>query len=84
MAFIVIASLILNFYWFYLMCKMIVRVLGRMICPKREKEEAIELVKSDQLKEAGGHDGFGSSDEHGKGQPEARKDSIAELGGFEV
>lgn len=47
MAFIVIASLILNFYWFYLMCKMIVRVLGRMICPKREKEEVIELVNAD-------------------------------------
>ena len=47
MAFIVIASLILNFYWFYLMCKMIFRVLGRMLCPKRDKEEAIELVRAD-------------------------------------
>lgn len=50
---IVIASLILNFYWFYLMCKMIVRVLGRIIFPKRHKEESVELVNADSLKEAG-------------------------------
>jgi hypothetical protein len=30
MSMIVLASIILNFYWFYLMCKMIYRVLSRM------------------------------------------------------
>jgi len=66
MAFIVVASLILNFYWFYLMCKMIVRVIGRMLFPKRDKEESIELVNADALKEAG-DGGYGSSgDERGK------------------
>lgn len=83
MAFIVIASLILNFYWFYLMCKMIFRVLGRMLCPKRDKEEAIELVRADQLKESGGQGGFGSSDEHGN-ENEVRDENrtINELGGL--
>jgi hypothetical protein len=47
MAAIVVGSLLLNFYWFYLMCKMIIRVLGRMIFPKRENIETIELVKAD-------------------------------------
>ena len=84
MAFIVIASLILNFYWFYLMCKMIFRVLGRMLCPKKDKEEAIELVRADQLKEAGESGGFGSSDEHGNEriQATAGHGTINELGGL--
>jgi len=66
MALIVVASLILNFYWFYLMCKMIIRVLGRMLFPKKDQEDSIELVKADQLKEAGNQVDFGSSDERGK------------------
>jgi len=44
---IVVASLILNFYWFWLMCKMFVRVIGRALFPKQTNEEAIELVKAD-------------------------------------
>jgi len=85
MACIVIGSLILNFYWFYLMVKMIARVLGRMLCPKKEREDNIELVNADSLKEAGDQNN-GSSDEHGKEKspPAARKDKVAELGGLEV
>lgn len=82
---IVIGSLILNFYWFYLMVKMIARVLGRMLCPKKEREDNIELVNADSLKEAGDQNN-GSSDEHGKEKspPAVRKDKVAELGGLEV
>lgn len=65
MACIVVGSLILNFYWFYLMVKMILRVLSRMFCPKKEREDNIELVNADSLKEAGDQNN-GSSDEHGK------------------
>ena len=84
MACIVIASLALNAYWFWLMCKMIVRVLGRMLFPKKE-EESIELVKADALKQRGS-EYYGSSDEHGgRGSPDAnRKDKVDELGGLEV
>lgn len=67
MAAIVVGSLILNFYWFFLMCKMIFRVLGRMIFPKKDNVETIELVKADQLKEVGSEGEYGGSDmEHGK------------------
>lgn len=78
---IVVGSLILNFYWFWLMCKMIWRVAGRALFPKKKKDrESIELVKADSLKIRGaefyggnsdyaaGSDYYGgSSDEHGKG-----------------
>ena len=47
MACIVVGSLVLNFYWFYLMCKMIARILKRLIWPKNENEESIELVRAD-------------------------------------
>lgn len=88
MACIVLASLVLNIYWFWLMVKMIVRVAGRALFPPREKEESIELVKADALKQRGSENEvyYGSSEEHGKG-PEPmspRKDKIDELGGFEV
>lgn len=84
MACIVVGSLVLNFYWFYLMIKMIARVLGRMICPKKESEDIIELVNADSLKEAGNYNG--SSDEHGKeekSKAERKVDKCAELGGLE-
>lgn len=86
MAAIVVGSLILNFYWFYLMCKMIIRVLSRLICPKRDKhDESIELVSADQLKEAGEAANVGSSDEHGYASTNKnRSDKIKELGGLEV
>ena len=45
MSLIVLASVVLNFYWFYLMCKMIYRVLSRMVAPS--KEEKVELIKMD-------------------------------------
>ena len=83
MAAIVLGSLALNIYWFYLMSKMIVRVLGRMICPKKPSEDSIELVKADALADSG--DYGGSSDEHGKEYPpNRRRDVVDELGGLEV
>lgn len=48
MAIMVIMSVILNSYWFLLMCKMIMRVLKRKLtAPKNEDE--VELVKADSM-----------------------------------
>ena len=56
MGIMVILSVILNSYWFWLMCKMILRVVLR--AGKAEKQgdptENVELVKADSLKESGG------------------------------
>jgi len=53
MAIMVILSIVLNSYWFMLMVKMIIRVLGRIGKPsiKTEPIEKIELVKADALAE---------------------------------
>jgi hypothetical protein len=47
----VLLSLVLNAYWFFLMVKMIVRLLERMNQTEEEKLEVVELVKADAMKE---------------------------------
>ena len=53
MTIMVILSIVLNSYWFMLMCKMIIRVLSRIGRPsiRAEPIEKIELVKADVLAE---------------------------------
>ena len=53
MAIMVVLSFVLNAYWFYLMVKMITRVIKRVLSPPKEDEhlETVELVKADALKE---------------------------------
>ena len=47
----VFLSIALNLYWFYLMVKMMLRVLARIRQTEEEKQENIELVKADAMKE---------------------------------
>ena len=47
----VVLSIVLNLYWFYLMLKMIGRVIARMNQNEEENIENVELVKADGLKE---------------------------------
>ena len=50
MAIMVVLSIVLNSYWFWLMLKMIIRVVKRALNPPpEENEEKIELVKADSL-----------------------------------
>ena len=51
MTVMVILSLVLNLYWFYLMINMIFRLLGRMKQTEDEENENVELVKADGLKD---------------------------------
>ena len=46
----VILSMVLNGYWFWLMCKMICRVISKALKPPAEDIEKVELVKNDSLK----------------------------------
>jgi len=49
LAIMVLMSVALNSYWFYLMVKMIVRVIKRAMEPKHDPIEKVELVKADAL-----------------------------------
>ena len=51
MTVMVILSLVLNLYWFYLMIAMICRLVGRMKQTEDEENENVELVKADGLKD---------------------------------
>ena len=44
-------SMVLNGYWFMLMCKMICRVIGKALKKPTDDIEKVELIKNDALKE---------------------------------
>ena len=44
-------SMVLNGYWFWLMCKMICRVLSKALQKPADDIEKVELIKADALKE---------------------------------
>ena len=43
-------SMVLNTYWFWLMCKMICRVIGKALKKPADDIEKVELIKADSLK----------------------------------
>ena len=47
----VMLSMVLNGYWFWLMCKMICRVIGKALKKPTDDIEKVELIKADALKE---------------------------------
>ena len=51
MAIMVVLSIVLNSYWFVLMVKMMIRTIKKLMGPKQEDEEKVELVKADALAE---------------------------------
>ena len=70
MALMVILSCVLNAYWFWLMFKMIIRVISRSTQPKASAEEKVELVKNDALAMEGGHEIDCGSSTQGSNQGE--------------
>ena len=52
LAIMVILSIVLNSYWFWLMIKMLLRVIGRATTLKEDPMEKVELVKADSLKDS--------------------------------
>lgn len=51
MGLMVILSIVLNSYWFWLMCKMIIRIAKRSLTTPKDDVEHVQLVEADQLKE---------------------------------